>query len=152
MKAPFHRAPGNYDAKAASDDVQLICKDPSLTIESEALDTDINEIVRRFGITGKMPENHRIPQYGDYSEITDYASAVDAVNKANDNFMAMPAETRAKFQNDPGLFLEWTNELNDKGELANLEAMREMKLAVPKATPPAPTQPPTPPPTTEAAK
>lgn len=124
--------PGAYDTDKRSDATGLECKDPSLTVQSDATDADINTIVQRFGLTGTVPSGLRIPQYGDFSEVVDYRSALEAVREAEARFMELPAATRARFENDPQLFLEFCDQLTPDGTaLANLDEMRKMGLAIP---------------------
>lgn len=118
------RAYRNYDVDAVSDDTSLACADPSRAVQSQRDEADINTIVRNFGITGKIPENVRVPSYGDFDIVDDYRSAIDAVRAAEASFMAMPAEVRSRFDNDPQGFLEFC--MNP----ANLEEMRKLGLAV----------------------
>jgi len=107
MKAPFIRNPYNYDTEKASQDAAYVETSTSLTIQSQTLETDINEIVRRVGIGAPMPTNTRIPEYGDYTEIRDFRSALEAVANAESHFMQLPAAVRAQFQNDPQEFLQF---------------------------------------------
>ncbi|AXH74899.1 MAG: internal scaffolding protein [Microviridae sp.] len=120
----FFRSGFNYDRDKASLESGLDCQDPSRTQQQFAEDADINTIVRRFGITGKMPENATFPTYGDFTGISDYRTALDAINQADAEFLAIPAEVRARFDNDPQRFLEFCSTPD------NLPAMREMGLAV----------------------
>lgn len=124
MKPPFIRNPYNYDTEEASNQAAYVEKLPSMTIQSQALDTDINEIVRRYGITGQFPENHRIPEYGDFTEIKDFQSAIAAIETAQTNFMQLPANTRAFFDNNPQKLLEFC------ANPANIEQARQMHLNV----------------------
>lgn len=66
-----------------------------------AKECDINEIVRRFGLTGELPENVRMPVSGDFTGVVDFQSAMQMVVEAKDAFMQFPAEIRAEFDNDP---------------------------------------------------
>jgi hypothetical protein len=129
--APFMRSPYNYDTKAASDQAATDHFGPSLTIQSHAEDADLNVILKRFGVTGTMPVNPKLPSYGDFSEITDFQSALAAVEHAQELFMEYPADLRAKFENSPQRLLEFVSDPK------NLPAMRELGLAKPlPATPP----------------
>lgn len=119
------RAYRNYDVDVVSDHTGLACLDLSLAVQSQRDEADINTIVRNFGITGRMPENVRVPTYGDFDVVNDYRSAIEAVRSAEASFMAMPAEVRSRFENDPQQFLEFC--VNP----ANLEEMRKLGLAVP---------------------
>lgn len=95
-------------------------------------DADINVIVKRFGLTGQLPQNVRAPMYGDFEGVTDYQSAMHAVMAAQASFMEFPADVRMRFANDPARFVDFCS------DPANLEEMRTLGLAVPKAagTPP----------------
>ncbi|WNK14769.1 MAG: internal scaffolding protein [Microvirus sp.] len=115
-----------YDLKARSDAAGLLCTDPSKTVQSDAEDADINTIVRRFGLTGTMPQGLKVPEYGDYDLVSDFHSALIAVEEARVNFMAMPANVRAEFGNDPGSFLHFAS------DPANIDALRDLGLAKPK--------------------
>ncbi|WNK12609.1 MAG: internal scaffolding protein [Microvirus sp.] len=108
MSAPFVRSPYNYDLKEASDESGTHCTDPSLTVQDAADDADINVIVARFGLGMTMPENPRTPQYGDFTGITDYRTAIEAVKGAEEQFMTLPPQLREYFQNSPQQLMEYT--------------------------------------------
>lgn len=120
----FLRAPYNYDTNAASDESSLSCEDVSLTQQNQKEESDINTIVRRFGLTGELPSDVRMPQYGDFTGITDYRSALHAVKDADDAFMTMPAEVRNRFNNDPEKFVEFCL------DPANLDEAKKLGLVV----------------------
>ena len=126
------RAYESYDADAVSNATGLRCEDASLTVQSQKDEADINTIVRNFGITGKIPQNVRVPTYGDFEFVGDYRSALEAVRAAEKSFMEMPAEVRYRFQNDPQAFVEFCS---DPG---NVDEMRKLGLAVPAPVVPAP--------------
>lgn len=105
---PFLRTPYNYDVDAVSDETGLKCEDPSLAQQHSAEECDINYIVERFGVTGQLPENNRpMPTYGDFTGVSDYRQALDAVTQAQDAFMSLPAKVRERFDNDPALFVDF---------------------------------------------
>lgn len=102
------RAPFNYDTKKASQEAQLICKDPSLAVQDAADDCDINVMIQRMGLGPMMAENPRVPAYGDFTEITDYRGAIEAVRMADAQFMELPPQLRAHFENDPQKLMIYT--------------------------------------------
>lgn len=102
----FLRTPYNYYPSAVSLETALFCDDPSLTRQDDAEDADINVIVGRFLKTGLLPENVRVPQYGDFSQASDYKSSLDQVRRAEQAFAEFPAEVRAQFNHDVGAFLD----------------------------------------------
>lgn len=120
MKAPFVRNAYNYDMMQASNESGLLCEDVSLAVQSQAEDADINTIVRRFGLTGVMPEGVRVPSYGDFDQVSDYREALHAVMQAEDNFMRYPAALRARFDNDPQMFLEFVTNPDNIDECVKL--------------------------------
>lgn len=102
---------------------KLICKDPSLAIQSQKDEADINTIVRNFGVTGQVPQSVRIPTYGDFSGVDDFRTAIEAVRSAELAFNQIPANIRAHFENDPAQFHDFCC------DPANLSQLREWGLA-----------------------
>jgi len=109
--------------------VALVCSDPSLAVQSQKDEADINNIVRNFGITGRVPAAVRLPEYGDFTGVSDYRSAIEAVRAAEDAFLAVPSNIRAKFNHDPGAWATFCVDPN------NLPQLREWGLAPTPATP-----------------
>lgn len=120
----IYRGHNGYDVKEASDDAVLpaFMVGESLTVQSQAEDADLNVLMDRFGITGRMPENIRLPEYGDFSHVTDYRSALEAVRDAHENFMEIPAKVRARFDNDPQQYMDFVANPN------NIPEMRELGI------------------------
>lgn len=119
-----YRAHNGYDTEEASNQAAINCETfgPSLTVQSMSEDADINVLMHRYGITGKFPDNPRIPVYGDFTEVTDYRSALEAIGRAQEAFLEYPPDFRAKFENDPQAFLEFCSRPE------NIPAMRDMGL------------------------
>lgn len=121
MKEVFVRSPYNYDMDAASDEAGLsFVGTESATQQQFAEEVDINTIVRRFGLTGKMPENVGFPEYGAFEDVTDYQSALNMVMAAEDSFMTIPAEIRARFHNDPQELMVFLNSDTNRDEALKL--------------------------------
>jgi len=130
---PVVRQAYGYDGDAVSAETGLLCLDESLTLQSEKDESDINTIVKRFGLTGELPEGVRPPTYGDFTQVFDFQSAQNALVAARESFMEMPADVRYRFKNDPQEFVDFCSNPD------NLDEMRKLGLAVPaKVTPPAP--------------
>lgn len=117
---PFVRNPYNYDTNQASDDSGIDTGTEGGAKQSFAEEVDINTIVRRFGLTGQLPENIRTPEYGDFTGITDFHSAMNAVSKAREAFEELPANIRSKFQNDPGKYVDFCINPDNREELKQL--------------------------------
>lgn len=115
----------NYDADEVSRETGLECKDASLAQQSQAKEADINEIVRRFGLTGQLPQNVRAPILADFREtVFDFQTAQNAIAMANQSFMALPADVRAEFNNDPQRFVEFCSDADNLPRLKKLGLTR----------------------------
>ncbi|AXH78134.1 MAG: internal scaffolding protein [Microviridae sp.] len=127
---PFVRNPYNYDLKAACEECCVKDFGPSLTQQSQSEDADINVIVKRFGLTGHLPENYRVPEYGDFEGIFDFQTAQQVVIDARDNFMKMPPELRRRFGHDPQIFLEFCSDPENLPEMRRLGLAKEPAEAI----------------------
>ena len=108
----------------------LACLDPSRAVQSQKDDADINVIVGRFGIGATLPVSPKIPSYGDFTEVKDYQTALEAIRSAESDFLELPARVREVFDNSPQKLLE----------AATSEAGRELLVKaglVPEPPPPA---------------
>lgn len=76
-------------------------------------EVDINTIVRRFGVTGQLPQFMPAGVYGDFTGIEDYESAVAQIERAQDGFMELPAEVREKFGNDVGVMIRQAQNMTE---------------------------------------
>lgn len=103
-----------YDVKAASVASSNPGGGESLVQQHFAEDADINVIMRRFKVTGQMPFGSAQGVYGDFTEITDYESAVGKIERANQMFMRLPPEVREKFKNDPGEMIRRSQEMSEE--------------------------------------
>jgi len=75
----------------------------SRTHQSFAKDADINTIMNRYKKTGVLGDpsisSQRVSRFGDFSDIADYPTIVSRIQQAQDDFMTLPSEVRAKFGN-----------------------------------------------------
>jgi phage internal scaffolding protein len=133
-KVPFLRTPYNYDVDKVSDETGLACQDPSLAQQNFKDESDINYIVRQFGLTGDLPGQAISPQYGDFTGVLDYHSAVNAVLAAQDEFMDLPAQMRARFDNDPAKLIDFLGNEENLEEAIKL-GLIDKPISVPTETP-----------------
>ena len=85
---------------------------------------DINNIMGAWSRTGETHHvNERAPQWGDFSEITDYQTAANTVIEAKKAFASMPAATRARFQNDPNEVLSFLSDPENRAEAIELDLL-----------------------------
>lgn len=129
---PFVRSRYNYDMNEVSDATGLYCRDETRAQQQFKDETDINTIVERFGLTGQLPNDLRMPLQEDFVDVMDYQEALNQLLEADKAFMQLPANVRAEFQNDAGRFVAFAS------DEANAERCVELGLAVrkPKAAGP----------------
>jgi phage internal scaffolding protein len=116
----FLRTPYNYDTDAASNESGLACEEPSLAQQHFKEECDINTILQKFNITGLLPQSPLSPRYGDFSGIGDYHTALNRVIAAQDEFEALPAQIRARFDNDPANLIEFLGNEKNRSEAEEL--------------------------------
>lgn len=122
---PFVRSAYNYDLVEASEEAAFSNVGEDCPVQQSFRDEcDINVIMERFGQSGELPSNVRVPMYGDFEAVGSFHDAMNAVALAQESFEAMPAAVRSRFHNDPGEFVDFCN------DPANLAEMRKMGLAV----------------------
>ncbi len=90
---------------------------------------DINSIMKRkartgilAGPQGRGAPSQRQPFYGDFSGVTDFATALNAVIESQDSFNALSSDLRKRFNNNPQELLEFV--MNEE----NREKAQEMGL------------------------
>lgn len=99
--------------------------EPSLTQQSDMKETDINVILKKYGVSQFPQITSMQPLYGDFSEIRSYRDALDRVRAADEAFLEVPAHIRADFNNDPEKFMEFVHDPENK------DKMREYGLLAP---------------------
>lgn len=137
VQVPFLRTPYNYDTMAVSEETGLKCEDETLAQQQFRDECDINNIMERFGLTGELPANPLSPQFGDFSGVLDYHSAMNAVLAAQDSFNELPATLRARFENDPNNLIRFLDDPNNRNEALALGLIAEE----PRAAMPEPSEP-----------
>lgn len=117
----FLRTEYNYDRNAASDYHGSFNDEPSKTQQQFKEESDINTLVRRFGLTGTMPDDFRMPISGDFTDaVTDYHTAQQILVETREEFMRIPAELRERFQNDPQVLMDYLADPKNNAESIEL--------------------------------
>lgn len=133
----FARNPYNYDTDFASETTGQLNEEPSVTQQQFKEECDINTIAKNYGMTGQLPAAVFMPQYGDFTEVADFQTALHQIQRAEASFMAMPATVRDRFNNDPQRFLAFTSDVRNADELKALGLTR----SAPPVPPPVPSAP-----------
>lgn len=107
-----------YDPVEEHDHFGIVFTMPSLTVQDEKDETDINYIVNKYadGQKGIMTldlgdsSQYAYLQFGDATLPGDYSTALELVSGVREEFYSLPAYVRAKFGHDPMNFI---SQLND---------------------------------------
>ena len=98
--------------------------EPSLTDQQWKDDCDVNTILEKYKRTGMVTHVRRIQgRFADVSQVQDLHSGAIQIQLANDDFMALPADVRAKFDNDIYKFVEYVVDPKNKEECIKMGLM-----------------------------
>lgn len=119
-----------YDPVETHDHCGIEFTMPSLTVQDEKDETDINYIVNKYADGQKGiatldlgdSSQYAFLQFGDATLPGDYSTALELVSGVREEFYSLPAYVRAKFDHDPMNFI---SQLNDP---ATLEYLQEQGL------------------------
>lgn len=109
--APAPPSLHGYNAKEVSIILSVETGAESKVQQQFATEVDVNTIMRRYGISQSAPLGPATGVYGDFTDISDYDSAVARIEGARDRFAALPAEVRERFDNDPGVLIRRAGEM-----------------------------------------
>jgi phage internal scaffolding protein len=106
-----------YDPVEEHDHCGIEFTMPSLAVQDEKDETDINYIVNKYadGQKGIMTldlgdsSQYAYLQFGDATLPGDYSTALELVSGVREEFYSLPAYVRARFGNDPMDFIEQLN-------------------------------------------
>lgn len=102
-------------------DVGTLNNKPTRTQRQFEAQCDINKIMESFGAGEAITHlQTKRGQYGDFSNIPDYQSALETVQRAQTAFMALPAKTRNRFENDPQQLLNFCSDSSNYNEAIEL--------------------------------
>ena len=115
-----------YDPAEEHDHCGIEFTMPSLAVQDEKDESDINYIVNRFADGQKGiatldlgdSSQYAFLQFGDATLPGDYSTALELVSGVREEFYSLPAYVRAKFGHDPMNFI---NQLNNPETLEYLQ-------------------------------
>lgn len=91
---------------------------PSLTQQEFADDVDIHKILDRYRRTGVLPAAQAAhAQYGDFSRVGDYESALRLVRATTEVFESLPAHVRDALDNNPATFVDFASDPENRNQL-----------------------------------
>ena len=118
----------------------------SMTRQDQAEHVNINNVYCKL-LTGQLPAGApSLPEYGDYTQSTDYDKALTMINDAHMAFMDLPAEERRHYDNNVSKWYEATladaqerldartaKEADEQAQLAEQTALENARKVVQKA-------------------
>ena len=105
--------------------VSIDCSGASHVKQSFVNECDVNQIMAKYKKTGLLPSLIKSnPSYGDYSDAVDFHEAHELVLKAREQFEALPAKARERFQNNPESFLEFAGNPANKAEMGAMGLLK----------------------------
>jgi hypothetical protein len=126
------RSVGNYDQDEVSDLTGVYCTpEEDMAQQQYRTDVDINELVKRFGLTGDLPISRQLAEYGDFSEVTDFHTAMNQLRRGEEAFLELPVLVREKFGHDMAKFYDWLSTSDNIKEAVDLGLLPESALSSP---------------------
>lgn len=106
-----------YDPVEEHDHCGIVFTMPSLAVQDEKDETDINYIVNKYADGQKGiatldlgdSSQYAFLQFGDATLPGDYSTALELVSGVREEFYSLPAYVRAKFGHDPMIFISQLN-------------------------------------------
>lgn len=100
-------------------------------------ESQIKRIIAKYRKTGILgdPLRRASLRYGDFTKGADFADAMMRVTQAHQDFMALPADLRARFGNDPGELLNFLEDPANADEAIKL-GLKAKPAVVPPVVPP----------------
>ena len=108
------------------------------TKQSFAEESNINVIMAKYEKTQMLTHlNTHQGNYGSFIGYADYHTSMNAIRLAEEMFMAIPATTRAEFDNDPARFLEFVQDEKNHDRMVELGLAYAKPSEVPPGAEPA---------------
>lgn len=122
MSYPNSNAPDDFIKYQGRYPVDKHCDpDKDRTKQEFKDECDINLIVPMAEATGIIRhQSSTPPTYGDFSNSTDYQSALNSLNDATNSFGELPSEIRERMNNDPGKLLDFLGDPKNRDEAIRL--------------------------------
>lgn len=92
----------------------------SRTKQEFVAEADINNIIKRYRVTGLMRQLPREPMFGDFTNIPSYQESLNVVIRGQEAFARLPSDLRTRFNNDPSEFLAFMANPDNRDEIYEL--------------------------------
>lgn len=122
----------------------IIFKEPTMTVQSEKDNCDINVIMSRYATCG-TPLPYRTdgvqPVYADVSELGDYMENFQRCKQAEEMFNNLPSALRKELDNNPANLLSFIQDEKNKERCYEYGLLNKSVVEVPQAPVVAPSVP-----------
>lgn len=92
-------------------------------------DCDVNEIMRKYAVTGELPQPNVAPVYGDFSELGQYYETWNKIASANSAFHGLPKDIRRRFNNDPRELIQFMDNPDNRQAAESLGLINKTDTA-----------------------
>lgn len=130
---PHIRTMYNYDRDAISEETGTTFTEPTLAQQSFKDEVNVNTIMRKFVMSGELPNVIRPVMPEEFEEVFDFQSAMNKIRRAQEEFMKLPSGVRARFQNNPQVFTQFLQNPENQAEATKMGLI----IPRPKKDPPA---------------
>lgn len=114
----------------------IIFKEPTMTIQSEKDNCDINVIMNRYATCG-TPLPYRTdgvqPVYADVSELGDYMENFQRCKQAEEMFNALPSALRKELDNNPANLIPFIQDKKNESRCIEYGLINKPIVEAPKA-------------------
>ena len=107
--------------------------EPSLTVQAEEPNCNINNIMQRYATQGILPAtNAAAAQYADVSNIGDYMECLQVVQNAQNAFDSLPSALRKELDNNPANLVTFIQNPANKERCVEYGLLNKQAVEVPK--------------------
>lgn len=113
--------------------VQTINDEPSMTVQSDAHLSDIQNILRQYEVGGLQRLDETALMFKDVSEFTDLQDAMNQAIVAKVEFMKLPSKAREIFHHDVAVWLDTAHDKDKRDALVEagfIEGPKEKEVVV----------------------
>lgn len=126
---------GKYDSDELSNLTALTDFEETRTRQEFKDESDINTIIKLFGIGENPIENGKwITDVDIVNATSDFQSAMNILVEASGKFNNLPAQLRSRFDNDPAIFVQFCSNPDNKEEMIKLGLVDKPSVAKPSDT------------------
>lgn len=107
--------------------VQIFFDGAGVTQQHFKEECNVNNIMAKYGASRLLQHFSQFQgNYGDFTNVQDYQTSMNQLIAAQDMFMSLPSQLRNRFNNDPGEFLAFVSNADNRDEMKTLGLLKEV--------------------------